>query len=331
LYRLSNLDKERIIQAFENGEDYYLLGKQLGASHGATRGIVYRYRKKGLITTGRRGGYRKPKINEQMGEKLLEFLEICPDSTLLELSKFLLEKFHVSCSISTVDRFLSGKMYSIKKISASVQEKNSDRVKNERKEYATTFLEDQWLSSQCIYIDETGFNIWMRRSHGRSEIGTQIHAVIPNCRGSNITLIMAISKRGPIHHKILMGSATKEKYQQFINELDEKLPPTRHYLIQDNASIHKNVNSTHEMKYLPPYSPFLNPIEAVFSKLKLLVRTKLSKMPLISIPKPERTDLLNNLISEMVGNGDFLDLRKYYKHIEKFFPRCISKDDIFGD
>jgi len=325
------LDKERIIGAYENGEDHFLLATQLGINHGSAKSIIHRYQKNGSINTGKRGGYRKPKITEEMGVKLLEFLESYPDSTLSELCKILQQNFNVACSKSTVDRFLVGQFFSIKKIIASVQEKNSDRIKNARKEYAKRFLEEKWLSSQCIYIDETGFNLWMRRSQGRSKIGSQIHSVLPNCRGSNMTLILAISKRGPIHYKILMGSVTKQKYQEFINELDGKLPETRHYLIQDNASIHKNVNSSHELKFLPPYSPFLNPIEAVFSKLKLLVRTELSKIILVNIPQADRTILLNNIIIQMIANGEFEDLRSYYKHIETFFPDCISKEDIFGD
>jgi DDE superfamily endonuclease len=137
-------------------------------------------------------------------------------SDISEPEQFLQEQFNVICSISTVDRFLSGKFYSIKKIYGSVEEKNSERVKNLRMKYVEDFQHNQWRSGQCIYIDEMGFNAWMRRTHGRSKTGTRINAILPNSRGRNMSLIMAISKRGPVHHKIVTGSVTKSIYQAFL-------------------------------------------------------------------------------------------------------------------
>lgn len=114
-------------------------------------------------------------------------IQSMPESTLSELKQFLQEQFNVICSISTVDRFLSGKFYSIKKIYGSVEEKNSERVKNLRMKYVEDFQHNQWRSGQCIYIDEMGFNAWMRRTHGRSKTGTRINAILPNSRGRNMS------------------------------------------------------------------------------------------------------------------------------------------------
>jgi transposase len=51
-------------------------------------------------------------------------------------------------------------------------------------------------------------------------------------------------------------------------------------LIMDNASIHKTTEFTSAceekgivVKYLPAYSPFLNPIENLFSKWKSIVKS----------------------------------------------------------
>ena len=52
-----------------------------------------------------------------------------------------------------------------------------------------------------------------------------------------------------------------------------------HYLVMDNASIHTPIkvrelveNRGYKCLYLPPYSPFLNPIEEFLSKVKAGVR-----------------------------------------------------------
>jgi transposase len=51
------------------------------------------------------------------------------------------------------------------------------------------------------------------------------------------------------------------------------------YIIMDNASIHKTVDIKsaiekrgYKVAYLPPYSPFLNPIELFWSKVKAGVK-----------------------------------------------------------
>jgi len=308
------------------------LASQLQINYSTTRSIIYKYKKTGSIGNGKRGGKKKHIIKEEISNKLLEYLEAKPDSTLSELKNFLQVQFNLTCSISTINRFLVGNFYSIKKVYGSVEEKNSERVKTLRMKYVENFQEKQWRSSQCIYIDEIGFNAWMRRTRGRSKIGTRINAIHPNSRGRNMSLIMVISKRGPVHHKIVMGGVTRSIYQDFLIELDGKLPPTEHYLIQDNASVHKNVTSRNNLQYLPPYSPFLNPIETVFSKLKSIVRSKLSRMKdFLHTSNAQRMALLSNIIVDTIESGEFSNLMEYYHHIEIFFPSSILKKDIFGD
>ena len=61
--------------------------------------------------------------------------------------------------------------------------------------------------------------------------------------------------------------------------MEDELPEERVMIIFDNAPCHRSVTSprdNHVLKYLPPWSPMLNPIEEAFSVLKAEIKSKLS-------------------------------------------------------
>ena len=97
-------------------------------------------------------------------------------------------------------------------------------------------------------------------------------------------------------------------------------------IIFDNASIHhaKLVNdflieNSICFKYLPPYSPFLNPIEFSFSKIKTFVRSTIIKNKRSLIVEIE-----NALAS--ITEDDFIG---WYRNIHKYFRRCLNKEEIY--
>ena len=69
-----------------------------------------------------------------------------------------------------------------------------------------------------------------------------------------------------------------EYIDQFLDYLDREEEENR-IIIMDNVPFHKaseireKIESrSHRLEFLPPYSPFLNPIEEVFSKWKGIVK-----------------------------------------------------------
>jgi hypothetical protein len=103
---------------------------------------------------------------------------------------------------------------------------------------------------------------------------------------------------------------------------------TNQVFVFDNVAFHKCVeiqekitNAGHRLKFLPPYSPFLNPIENLFSKWKQLVRTANCN---------NEVELLN-VIDEVYSDITTVDCEGFYRHMLTFLPRCISREEIFGD
>lgn len=107
---------------------------------------------------------------------------------------------------------------------------------------------------------------------------------------------------------------------------DEKVPQ---YVILGNARIHHaikaqewldNVNSTasvaHQLFFLPPYSPFLNPVEECFSKMKYFVK----RQPLTK--KKNLTSCIEEAGNKITGK----DCDRWISHSLSFFPRCLAKE-----
>ena len=97
----------------------------------------------------------------------------------------------------------------------------------------------------------------------------------------------------------------------------------RHYLVMDNASIHTPAkvrdlveNRGYMCLYLPPYSPFLNPIEEFWSKVKAGVRRNVLTAD----------DRLSDRICESVQMVTRADCQAWIRHAVSFFPRRNRED-----
>ena len=128
-------------------------------------------------------------------------------------------------------------------------------------------------SEPVIFLDEAGFNLHLRRHHSHNVIGKTATISLPNSRGENISVMIALTQNGILHHIVQLRSYNAEKLLQFLNELNIIVDDTPHPIIMDNVRFHKTADveqwfddSAHRCRYLPPYSPFLNAVEEAISK-----------------------------------------------------------------
>ena len=119
----------------------------------------------------------------------------------------------------------------------------------------------------------------MTRLHGRSLRGTRLHAKVPHGHWKTLTFVAAlrsdrIDAPCVFDHPINAAS--------FLAWVQQALVPTLKpgdVVVMDNLSSHKNAAVRAAIRaagaklfFLPAYSPDLNPIEQMFSKLKTLLR-----------------------------------------------------------
>ena len=82
-----------------------------------------------------------------------------------------------------------------------------------------------------------------------------------------MTLIAGKSDQvGILYHEIAWEGVNKDRFSEFMENLCVILGEERACFIMDYAPVHNEIEETIDVpvRKLPPYSPFLNPIEDVF-------------------------------------------------------------------
>ena len=133
--------------------------------------------------------------------------------------------------------------------------------------------------ARLVFIDETGTTTNMARTRGRSRRGTRLIGRVPHGHWK-ITTFLAGLRCGEITAPFVIDRPMNGAI--FLAYIRQCLVPTLaqgDIVVMDNLSSHKvaGVREAIEaagatVRYLPPYSPDLNPIELLFAKLKALLR-----------------------------------------------------------
>ena len=88
--RVSAEDKQRIIDAYANGEDYVETARLLGVKRTTAWGIVRRYQLHGQVNRPR-GGARNRKVDQEMIDQMIATVEEHPEFTLSQINNNLQE------------------------------------------------------------------------------------------------------------------------------------------------------------------------------------------------------------------------------------------------
>jgi transposase len=176
----------------------------------------------------------------------------------------------------------------------------------------------QWRASQdqidpakAVFIDETWAKTNMTRRYGRSPLGTRLIEKTPCGRWETTTFLGALRAEGFIAPLTVEGAINGPLFRAWVEQhLAPALKPGD-IVVMDNLSSHKVAGVREaieavgaELRYLPPYSPDLNPIELAFSKLKKLLRDG-----------AERTvDKLWKLCGRILDEFKEPECRNYFQH-----------------
>lgn len=196
-------------------------------------------------------------------------------------------------------------------------------------------LEADAMGHEQLFVDEAGFNLTKTRRRGRNIIGHRAIINVPGQRGGNITMCAAISQNGVVHHHATLGPYNTAHIITFLDTLHDMLTnvqrpeQTRYVIIWDNVSFHRaalvrNWFTDHPLftvLNLPPYSPFLNPIEEFFSAWRWKVYDR----------HPHQRIALLQAMEEACGDIDQASCQAWIRHSRRYFPRCLGLEDIACD
>ncbi|KII66736.1 hypothetical protein RF11_09327 [Thelohanellus kitauei] len=71
-------------------------------------------------------------------------------------------------------------------------------------------------TTDVIYVDETDFNLHIRRSYGRSQRGKRASITVANSRGRNISVCAAMNVAGVLNYRSIVASYNKTEFVQFL-------------------------------------------------------------------------------------------------------------------
>ena len=202
-----------------------------------------------------------------------------PGIYLREIQASLISRFGVTVDVSTICRTLKF-MGCTRQVIQRVALQRSDERRAKFMAEVSVFD-----PSMLIWIDESGCdrrNCMRKRGYSLRGLTPKDHRLM--VRGTRYSAIPVMSIEG-IHDVYLAeGNVNGEKFATFLRSC---LLPILHpfdynnphsVVIMDNASIHHVEEVIEEeagaqLLFLPPYSPDLNPLEEVFSKIKGIMKS----------------------------------------------------------
>lgn len=133
--------------------------------------------------------------------------------------------------------------------------------------------------NKLVFIDESGAKTNMTRLYGRAKYGARAVDSSPGGHWNTTTMIAAVTIDGYQAPMVIQGATNREVFKVYVEKF---LLPTLEpgdCVVLDNLSAHKGdeiremIESVGaELWFLPPYSPDLNPIEKMWSKVKAILR-----------------------------------------------------------
>ncbi len=164
---------------------------------------------------------------------------------------------------------------------------------------------------RLVFIDEAGSTIAMSREYARAPKGQRASDCIPRNRGDVLTIIGALTLDGLEAVMTIEGGTSGDVFVAYVEQVLVPVLRPGDIVVLDNLGAHKDqraIKAIYEagasVKFLPPYSPDLNPIELAWSKVKGILKTM----------KARCYDTLNKAIARAVEQVSWWDAHSWFEH-----------------
>lgn len=331
----SETDRERIVACANRGEDWVSLAGTLNVNYKTAYGWI----SSGRELPHKKGG-KKPKLlqNEQV-DIIMGWLEENCTLTLKQIKDKINNEFQIEIGTTAIGNYLEGRLFTLKQVHKQPVNMNSHENKIRRAEYVRLLNGYIQEGKQIVWIDETNFNLFCRRTRGRSKTGNRAIQLLPASRGPNIHLIGGISAAGVVLIERRRGSFNSQAANRWLESLMiswENAGNRLHDLVIvcDNAPCHSRLeevtnNTPVILLRLAPYSPMLNPIETIWSKIKCYVKQNLQVPVAVGQGLQEqRLVYLENIIDQAKNTIVGGDCARSAQHATSFNGAVLALDDM---
>ena len=136
--------------------------------------------------------------------------------------------------------------------------------------------------ARLVFLDETGTTTAMDRTYGRAPSGVRVDGPVPHGHWKVTTLTAAVRLGGVPESACLAfdGATDTACFEAYVGHCLVPALRPGDVVVMDDLACHKTAEVARliesagaRVRYLPAYSPDLNPIERLFSKLKAALRS----------------------------------------------------------
>jgi transposase len=130
-------------------------------------------------------------------------------------------------------------------------------------------------ATRLVFIDETAVTTKMTRLYGRAPVGERLCAKVPYGHWKTLTLVAALRVHGVTAPYEVDGAMDGPAFLAYVEDVLAPTLKKQDIVFMDNVRTHKVAGVAEaieavgaELRYLPAYSPDMNPIENLYAKLK---------------------------------------------------------------
>jgi transposase len=266
--------RERVIEAVEmEGVSRREAAERFEVSASSSVRWLQRWNESRSAAPKPRGGSVSPL--EAHAERILALIAERPDLTLKETLAELLKR-RVRTSRSALSRFFGRHDITFKKSLQAAERQRADVARARRR-----WIREQGMldPARLVFIDETAVSTNMARLRGRAPRGVRLIGRVPLGEWKTITFVAALRHNKMTAPMVVDGPMTGEMFLAYVEQCLVPTLKRNDIVVMDNFQVHKvaGVREAIEkaratLRYLPKYSPDLNPIEMPYSKFKTFLR-----------------------------------------------------------
>jgi transposase len=266
--------RKRILDTIQRGDgSLRQIARRFLVSVSFITRLLQLHRSTGSLEPRPHGGGNPPILSPEDLQQLRELVQKQPDATLEELR----QRLGVSCSLMTLSRALRKLGLPRKKKIPRSQEQDRPDVQEQRQEFCAKLAGVD--PRRLVFVDESGANTAMTRTHGRAPVGQRVYTNTPG-RWESITMTCGLRLSGVTAPLAFRGATNTDIFETYVQEvLVPELKPGD-VVIWDNLKPHKSEEAIEAIEAagarvepLPPWSPDLTPIEEMVSKVKGAMRS----------------------------------------------------------
>ncbi len=262
--------RERVVEAVAAGASRHEAADRFEISVSSAVRWVQRWNDTGSCAAKPRGG--SVSSLEQHAEDILTLVAQQPDLTLNEAIRELLKR-RIRTSKSALSRFFQRHDITVKKKILRAEEQRRADVARARRRW----IREQGLldPARLVFIDETAVTTNMVRLNGRSPRGVDLIGRAPYGEWKTVTFVAALRHDKMVAPMMVKGALNTEMFLAYVEQCLVPTLKPGDIVVMDSVNVHKDdgirkaIENAHAtLRYLPKYSPDLNPIELPFSQFK---------------------------------------------------------------